>query len=170
MHISQLRCDFLDFLFMITMSGIRCIFSCKLSLSLVFSWLFQFSITAKCDCITTFKLPIHWIQIWSLFSPTLAIFILCYLTNWKSTSWRDFLPERINPQSTAGDENTSVMSCHSDVLVSISSQVGLCKLNICGSIYTDHRPTLTETPVLLKEILATVRYFSSKDSKFFSLH
>lgn len=125
MHISQLKCDFLDFLFMITMSGIRCIFRCKLSLSLVFSWLFQFSITAKCDCITTFKLPIQWIQVWSLFSPTLAIFTLCYLTNRKSTSWRDFLPERINPQSTAGDENTSVMSCHSDVLVSIFLSSGI---------------------------------------------
>ena len=42
--------------------------------------------------------------------------------------------------------------------------MGLCKLNICGSVYTDYRPTLTEIPVLLKEILATVRYFSSEDS------
>ena len=47
------------------------------------------------------------------------------------------------------DKYTSVMSCHSNVLASLSSQVGLCELNICGSVHADHCPALMEIPVLL---------------------
>ena len=46
-----------------------------------------------------------------------------------------------------------------------SSQVGLYELNICSSVHADHCSALTEIPGLLKEIPATVKYFSSKDSK-----
>ena len=59
-----------------------------------------------------------------LVRPMLAIFTLCYLTGKAPHEGTFSLKELIN-LNTAGDENTSVMSCHSDVLVSIFLSSGI---------------------------------------------